>query len=43
MLKAAELEDQEIVAVDFVVELSARPIGSGHGGISVTETSSIQM
>jgi hypothetical protein len=43
MLKAAELEDHEIVPVVWVVPANERPIGSGHGGISVTDTSSIQM
>ena len=42
MLNAAELEDQEMVAEACVVATKDKPIGSGHGGISVTDTSSIQ-
>ena len=42
MLNAAELEDQEMVAEACVVAAKDKPIGSGHGGISVTDTSSIQ-
>ena len=41
MSNAAEEEDQLIVADVLVAEANERPIGSGHGGISLISTSSI--
>ena len=41
MSNAAEEEDQLIVADVLEAEVSPKPIGSGHGGISLISTSSI--
>jgi hypothetical protein len=43
MLNAGELDDHEMVAVVCVALVNPNPIGSGQGGISVTDTSSIQI
>ena len=41
MLKAAELDDHEMVPEDCVADTKLKPIGSGHGGISLMVTSSM--